>query len=139
VNFLARAGLAAGLVLSLSGCLSMSNDAPVVAAATPGVVAPAAPAAAPPPPPSYAGLIDGSLGASLNANDRTAANKAEVAALASGERRTWRGDDGSYGYVAPAAGGGDCRDFVHTVYINGRPKVGKGSACRQGDSWKLNG
>ena len=48
-------------------------------------------------------------------------------------------DDGSYGYVAPAAGTGDCRDFVHTVYINGRPRVGKGSACRQGDSWKLNG
>ena len=135
MNFLARAGFAAGIALSLSGCMTTSNDVPVEAAAAATPAAPAAPVA----PLAYSGLVDGSLGASLNANDKNAANKAEVAALASGERKTWRGDDGSYGYIAPAAGGasGDCRDFVHTVYINGRPKVGKGAACRQGDGWKL--
>jgi len=73
----------------------------------------------------------------LSGAGKAAANKAELAALASGERKTWRGDDGSYGYVAPVAGGGDCRDFTHTVYINGRPQVGSGKACRAGESWKL--
>ncbi len=84
------------------------------------------------------GLASGSLGQNLTANARTAANNAELAAVSSGERKTWRGDDGSYGYIAPAAAGGDCRDFTHTVYINGRPQTAKGTACHVGDAWKLN-
>ncbi len=124
---LARAGFAVAVLVSLSGCASNStSEAPAAAAA---VVAP-----------PYAGLASGSLGQNLDAADKTAANKAEMAALSSGERKTWRGDDGAYGYIAPAAGGaGDCRDFTHTIYINGRPVVGKGTACRAGESWKLNG
>lgn len=126
--FLPRAGLA--LVVSivvagaLSGCASRSSETQPQAAALPA---------------PYAGLPSGSLGANLDPADKAAANKAEMAALASGERKTWRGDDGSYGYIAPANGAGDCRDFTHTIYINGRPVVGKGTACRAGDSWKLNG
>ncbi len=125
MEFLARAGFAFAVLATLSGCASSSG-------ATPPPVAATAPA-------PYMGLTSGSLGANLDATDKAAANKAEVAALASGDRKTWRGDDGSYGYVAPAAGSGDCRDFTHTVYINGRPAVGKGTACRTGDGWKLNG
>jgi surface antigen len=123
---LARATLAVVLLAVLAGCASTPAETPKAAAAVP-----------PPPPPPYVGLIDGSLGSSLAPGARTAANNAELTALASGERKTWRGDDGSYGYVAPAAGGGDCRDFTHTVYINGRPQVGKGKACRAGEGWKL--
>ena len=115
--FLARAGFALVVLAALSGCASTSAETP---------------------PPPYIGLASGSLGQSLNVVGKSAANKAELAALASGERKTWRGDDGSYGYVAPAAGTGDCRDFTHTIYINGRPQVGAGKACRTGDSWKLN-
>jgi surface antigen len=128
VSFLARAGFAFAVLASLSGCQSTTGEPPAPAAA-------AAVVALPP----YSGLTGGSLGQSLDAADKVAANKAELAALTSGERKTWRGDHGAYGYVAPAAGGGDCRDFTHTVYINGRPNVGKGTACRAGDSWKLNG
>ncbi len=123
--FLARAGLAIAVLATLSGCAGSSGETPPPAAAA--VAAP------------YAGLASGSLGANLDATDRAAANKAEVAALSSGDRKTWRGDDGSYGYVAPAEGAGDCRDFTHTIYINGRPVVGKGTACRSGEGWKLNG
>jgi surface antigen len=126
---LARAIFAVAALASLSGCATGSAETPPAAAAA--SVAPA----------PYVGLASGSLGQNLDATDRSAANKAEVAALASGERKTWRGDDGSYGYIAPAAGAaaGDCRDFTHTIYINGRPVVGKGTACRAGESWKLNG
>ncbi len=122
--FLVRAGLALVVLASLSGCASGSGETP------PPVAAVQAP---------YMGLPSGALGASLDPADKAAANKAEMAALASGDRKTWRGDDGAYGYVAPAGGAGDCRDFTHTIYINGRPVVGKGTACRTGEGWKLNG
>lgn len=125
---LARAGLACALLVSLSGC----------ATTTPEVTAPAAPAAAVAPPPPYSGLASGSLGGSLDAVSRTAANDAEVAALNSGERKTWRGAEGAYGYVAPGAATGDCRELSHTIYINGRPQIGKGTACRAAGGWKLN-
>ena len=124
---LARAGFALLALAALSGCGMTSADTPPPAAAA--VVAP--------PPPPYVGLASGSLGQSLNANGKAAADKAELAAVASGERKTWRGDDGSYGYIAPGAASGDCRDFTHTVYINGRPQVGSGKACKSGESWKL--
>ena len=52
-------------------------------------------------------------------------------------KKTWRGDDRAYGYVAPGAANGDCRDLTHTVYINGRPRVGKGTACKADGGWKL--
>ena len=123
----ARAGFALAVLASLAGCAAAPGETPKAAAAV----------AAPPAP--YVGLANGSLGQNLTASAKTAANDAELAALSSGERKTWRGDDGSYGYVAPAAGGGDCRDFTHTVYINGHPQIGKGKACHVGDSWKLNG
>ena len=120
---LARAGAAGAMMVSLAGCAQLGGSPP--------------PPAAVAPPPPYAGLASGALGANLDAADRTAANNAEIAALNSGDRKTWRGDDGAYGYVAPGAASGDCRDFTHTVYINGRPQVGKGAACKAGGGWKL--
>jgi len=127
VKILARAGVACALALSLAGCASnpMGESAPPPAAAAPA------------PPPPYEGLANGAFGASLDATSRAAANNAELAALNGGDRKTWRGDDGSYGYVAPGASSGDCRDFTHTIYINGRPKVGTGTACKVGGGWKF--
>lgn len=127
---LARAGFACAVFISLAGCATSPESAP------PPVATPAAPIA----PAPYAGLASGPLGASLDPVSRTAADGAEVAALNSGDRKTWRGDDGSYGYVTPGAASGDCRDVSHTIYINGRPKVGTGTACRAPDGgWKLKG
>ena len=122
---LARVGFASALLLFVAGCATQLGGAS------------APPAAAPAPPPPYEGLASGAFGASLSPTDKTAANNAEVAALNGGDRKTWRGDDGAYGYVAPGASSGDCRDFVHTVYINGRPKVGNGTACKADGGWKL--
>ncbi len=125
MHFVARAGFIVAILASLSACNSTASTPPVASA----------PAALPP----YAGLASGSFGQNLDAAGKTAANKAEAEALASGDRKTWRGDDGAYGYVAPGPANGDCREITHTVYINGRPTVGKGTACKSGEGWKLNG
>ena len=102
---LARAGFAVAVLAALSGCATSSGQTPPAAAAAAVVAAP------------YLGLANGSLGQNLDAADKTAANKAELAALSSGDRKTWRGDDGSYGYVAPAAGaGGLPRLHPHRLY-----------------------
>lgn len=121
----------AGLALVGLACLSACNIG------SGGETPPPAAAAVAPAPPPYVGLA-GSLGQSLNAFSREAANKAELAALTTGETRTWRGDDGSYGYAAPGAANGDCRELTHTIYINGRPTSGKGKACKVDGGWKLN-
>lgn len=120
---LARAGLACIALVSLAGCAGAPNQPP-----------PAAAASAP-----YIGLANGTLGASLDAFDKQAADKAEFTALNTGQRRTWRGDDGTYGYVAPGPLSSGCRNITHTVYINGRPTVGTGAACKSGGGWKLQG
>jgi surface antigen len=32
----------------------------------------------------------------------------------------------------------DCREFTHTVYIGGRARVARGTACRQPDAtWRI--
>ena len=63
-------------------------------------------------------------------------------ALAAGDRRTWRGVKGNYGYVAlsgsPTPEG--CQDFTNTVYIMGRPVLGKGTGCKAPDgTWRITG
>ncbi len=119
----ARAGFAFTVLVALAGCAPTSVEKPPAAAA---VASP------------YLGLASTSLGDNLDPGDKISANNAELAALTSGERKTWRGDNGAYGYIAPGAGGGDCREVTHTIYINGRPRVATGSACRTGEGWKLN-
>ena len=54
----------------------------------------------------------------------------------------WRNPDSHhYGMVVPGRvyqnGGYNCRDYTHTVYIDGRPETMRGRACRNGDgSWR---
>lgn len=50
---------------------------------------------------------------------------------------------GNYGYVEPSDwyqddSGNDCRQFEQTIYIDGRPQRGTGTACREPDgSWRI--
>jgi surface antigen len=78
------------------------------------------------------------IGASLSDADRAAAWKAEVAALESGQRRSWRGANGVFGFIEPGGEAvGGCRAFSMTVYVAGRPNRGQGVACKQADgTWK---
>jgi len=122
----------------LAGCQSVgSNDAPPVTGSTTapaGIPAPAIPTGA-----ALGGVLGGSVGASLTDDDRQAAWQAQVGALDSGQKRSWRGAKGVFGFVEPGSASGDgCRAYSQTVYVAGRPNRGKGVGCRQPDgSWKM--
>ncbi|HEY4925493.1 MAG TPA: hypothetical protein VII20_13835 [Roseiarcus sp.] len=129
-------GMAALLV---GGCMdggSMSGAAPAPAATTPAV-APSLPTGA-----ALGGILGGAVGAQLDEADRQAAYDAQVAALDAGQRRTWRGEHGAFGYVEPGAAAdgaqGFCRSYAQTIYIAGRPQRGHGLGCRQPDgAWRM--
>jgi len=123
------------LPLSFAGCSSVgSGTAPPAAAAPAEPAAPAIPTGA-----ALGGVLGGPVGASLSDSDRQAAWEAQVAALDSGQRRSWRGSQGVFGYVEPGApAGGGCRSYSQTVYIAGRPAHGHGVGCKEADgSWKM--
>ncbi len=122
--------------LGLAGCQSVGSGAapPRVAAAPAEPAAPAIPTGA-----ALGGVLGGSVGASLDDGDRQMAWEAQVAALDSGQRRSWRGSHGVFGYVETGAATGDgCRAYSQTIYIAGRPNRGHGLGCKQPDgSWKM--
>lgn len=116
--------------LALAACSSTRTAEPPPAAA-------AQPAA-----PAIAGVLAGSFAAGLSDADRQRAYDAQILALESGKRQSWRGDHGLFGYVEPGAesvrSDGKCRDYAHTIYVAGRPRTASGSACRQAEgSWRM--
>ena len=91
------------------------------------------------------GLIGNRIGAAADEDARRRAMQAEYQALQYGPPNTpvvWRDpDDNVYGEVVPGApyqrGGQNCRDYTHTIYVDGRPEVGRGTACRLPDgTWQ---
>ena len=91
------------------------------------------------------GIVGSEIGRSMDQQDRILAQRAEIDALErgrSGERVVWRNpDNGRYGDVVPSApfrrGTQDCREFTHTIYIDGRPQAMRGVACRNPDgTWR---
>ncbi len=91
------------------------------------------------------GIVGHSIGKSLDQQDRMLAQQAEYAALErgqSGVATPWRNpDNGRYGEVVPSKvysrSGSNCRDFTHTIYIDGRPQTMRGTACRNSDgTWR---
>ncbi|MCR4269215.1 hypothetical protein [Nitratireductor sp. ZSWI3] len=94
------------------------------------------------------GLINGELGSSLTRQQRRLAIEAEYRALEStpaGQDVVWRdGGSGRGGTVRAAqpyrVGSQDCRQYVHSVEINGVPREARGTACRNDNgSWTLLG
>jgi surface antigen len=87
------------------------------------------------------GIVGNEIGRKLDARDRQLAREAEYDAWERGEPNRpvrWRNpDNGRYGEVIPEQryrrGPQDCRDFVHKVYIDGRPQTMRGTACRNPD------
>lgn len=87
------------------------------------------------------GLVGGTIGAALDDQDRQRAQAAEMQALeygSPGAPVSWRGDNGNYGTVVPgpayARGGSPkCREYTHTIYVNGQPQTARGTACRNPD------
>ena len=135
-------GAGLGLAALLSACSSAGNGPSLASLSTaPSPVAVAAPA-----PVVYGAFLDSAAASRLPDADRSAALDAEDGALSSGERRTWKGSKGVYGFVVPgpntaggtAVAGDECRSFTHTIYFAGRPQTGKGRGCRGPDgSWHV--
>ena len=95
------------------------------------------------------GLLGAEIGRSLDERDRQMALQAEYQALEYGRA-------GQPVHLAQPGDGQlrrdrrrlrpievnllDCREYTHTVYIGGRPRVARGTACRQPDSvWRIVG
>ena len=149
---LAAAALAGASVLA--GCSTTGTGGPSLASLslpTAGAAPVAAAEAAPlPVPVNYGGFLGGSAGAKLPEADRKAALAAEDGAVASGERRSWKGDHGVYGFVVPGSTAAastaipadgapaECRSFTATIFFGGRPQTGKGAGCRDLDgNWHV--
>ncbi len=91
------------------------------------------------------GLVGSEIGRTMDQRDRQLAQEAEFEALErgnSGVARQWRNpDNGRYGEVVPSKpykkGPSDCRDYTHTIYMDGRPQQMRGTACRNRDgTWQ---
>ena len=86
------------------------------------------------------GLVGGAIGNALDEEDRRRAYAAEMDALEGGGPGApvaWRGRN-AYGTVVagppyPYQSYERCREYTHTIYIQGRPQTARGVACRQPD------
>ena len=86
------------------------------------------------------GVIGNAVGRDLDEQDRAAMLDAETYAFENGQRRPWRGKR-AYGYVEPGPVytdlRGQCRDYTQRIYIDGRPRLAQGVACRGADgAWR---
>ena len=87
------------------------------------------------------GIVGNNIGRSLDARDRELARQAEYDAWESGPPRQpvrWRNPNSDrYGEIVVEdyyyRGPSRCRDFVHRVWIDGRPQAMRGTACRNPD------
>jgi surface antigen len=87
-----------------------------------------------------AGVLGNGIGTGLDERDRQRAFAAEMQALDQGEPGEpvgWKGHPGRYGTVVPGAfyetRGTRCRDYSHTIYVDGRPQTARATACRGPD------
>ncbi|MEX0955448.1 MAG: RT0821/Lpp0805 family surface protein [Rhizobiaceae bacterium] len=92
------------------------------------------------------GLVGGPMGASLDPSDRRLALEAEYQALEythAGRPVSWTGTNGGVAgevvaYQPYRVGSQDCRQYMHTVNVDGRSQTMRGAACRNEDgSWSL--
>jgi len=143
--------LAATAALLLMACSGSSNERRPAAGANSGVVFGSEVGAGSGEAPLGAvegGLLGADIGRSLDDADRRIAGQAEYEALEygrAGRPATWNSPgSGNRGevVVGPAyeVNRLDCRQYSHRVFIGGRPRVAKGTACREPDStWRIIG
>ena len=142
------------LALTLAACASTGPtqvaQAPVAMAPAPIMTAPTMPSVAQTTQTAMLttsianGFVDPAALALMSAKDSAEANSAQFYALQFGRPgapRQWAGDKGT-GTVGVGpyvrVNNLDCRDFTHTVKVNGQEYVKKGTACReQNGNWAV--
>jgi surface antigen len=94
------------------------------------------------------GILGNRIGAAMDDEDKRRAYAAQMQALetgVSGAPVAWRNpDSGRYGSVVPGPSyqqaSGTCRQYTHTIYIDGKPQTARGAACRNPDgTWTPQG
>ena len=94
------------------------------------------------------GLIGNRIGAGMDDDDKQRAYAAQMQALESGKSGAavgWKNpDSGRHGSIVPGpayqSNGLQCRPYTHTIYIDGKPQVARGNACRNPDgTWSAVG
>ncbi|MGD9738287.1 MAG: hypothetical protein AB7O56_09435 [Bauldia sp.] len=133
------AALGAGLLLA--GCVGNGGGGMLAPTGTAAAVGNAG-AAAPPPGSITDGLVGSSVGTGLSAQDQQRALAAEYQALefgVAGVAVSWS-SGGVSGTVVPGplytVNEYECRDYTHTIIVNGATEAGRGTACsRAGGAW----
>jgi len=127
----------AGVLVPLAGCQSSASTGGTAVAsigAEPGTLS--------------GGLAGNMIGRDLDATDRRAALSAEFRALEYGQTGAstpWSNTrTGHYGSVVPGTAyklnDTTCREFNHTLYVDGRSESARGTACRTPDGgWRTVG
>ena len=89
------------------------------------------------------GFLGNQIGARLDEQDRQYNYAASVQALNSGVPQQWQNQQtGVYGTIQPGpaqmVNNQQCRQYTNTIYIDGKPQVARGTACRNYDgSWQV--
>lgn len=94
---------------------------------------------------TLAGALAGQqIGQRMGASDRQRAYEAESASVRSNEPVVWNNPDtGNRGEIRPVRSyrsdnGQTCREYTHTIHMNGQPETATGTACQQPDgTWRL--
>jgi len=80
----------------------------------------------------------------ITGSDSRRASDAEEQAVASNSPITWNNPEtGNRGTIQPQrtyqnSYGQTCREYTHTIYVEGRAETARGTACRQPDgTWQL--
>ena len=90
-------------------------------------------------------MLGNRIGAGMDDEDKRRAYAAQIQALESGPSGApvaWRNpDSGRYGSIVPGPAseqnGMSCRQYTHTIYLEGKPQTARGAACRGPDgNWQ---
>jgi surface antigen len=130
------------IALSLLACVALSGCQTTKSSASSGLFGGKKPSASATIIESMQGGIVGRTGVTLSDSDRQRALEAEYRALegaAVGQPVVWSGRNVSGKVIAAApyqVGSQNCRQYTHTLTVDGKDTMARGSACRNEDgSW----
>lgn len=145
-------GVSAALALSLAGCGPQTgpNEAggTIIGAVAGGAIGSlfgggAGKAAAIVAGTMIGGFLGNQIGKNMDENARQQAYAAQMNAINAGQAQSWRSPSGAYGSVTPGPvyvdqGSQACRQYTHTIVVDGKRQTGTGTACRNPNgTWQI--